>query len=103
MTKEERELKQIDKRAKKDLATEILLVIPRLIPARYGEEYPKKIEVKVLNVNRRQTFNDMVHFNEEGWNEIGYVYSAKDRNRAFTLINKYKAKLRNSPAVKRVI
>lgn len=103
MTKEEREMMQVDKRIKKETASEILCVIPRLVQARYGEEYPKKVEVKILCINRRQTFNDMVHFNDEGWNEIGYVYNARDRDRAFTIINEYKAKLRQSPAVKKVI
>lgn len=103
MTREEREMSLVDKRVKREMATEVLYVLPRLTPARYGEEYPKKIEVKVLNISKKQTLEDMVHFNDEGWNEIGYVYNARERNHAFVLVNKYKAQLRKSPSVKRVI
>ena len=66
MTREEREMSLADKRVKREMATEVLYVLPRLTPARYGEEYPKKIEVKVLNISKKQTLEDMVHFNDEG-------------------------------------
>lgn len=103
MTKEEREVILADKRAKASMATEILYIVTKLTPVTYGKEYPKKIESKVINVTRKQLYDEMLEFDVDGWVTLGYIYNSTEKRKALEYIDEYKKKLRKSPAVKRVL
>ena len=103
MTKEERELKQVDRRVKLESATEVLYVVTRFTNARKDSEYPRAVESKVINITKRQLYEDMLNFDLEGWVLLGYIYTPNEKRMALKFVDEFKEKLRKSPAVKRVL